>query len=134
MPTSSESVRYRSTERIIIRVRLREPRSCPTRPAEWNVEPLVSSERSHRTTSLQPSLVSQYRIAVPPTPPPMTTARAELFMRGRALATRRGQRGLDQVGVREPALHAHLRTVPAEQVAGELQGRTVRVEGGPLHQ
>ena len=31
---------------IIIRVRLSVLRSCPTRPAEWNVEPLVSSARS----------------------------------------------------------------------------------------
>ena len=32
-----------------------DPRSCPTRPAEWNVEPLVSSERSSSSTSPQPS-------------------------------------------------------------------------------
>ena len=34
-------------------------RSWPTRPAEWNVEPLVRSERSQRTTSSQPSFVNQ---------------------------------------------------------------------------
>ena len=33
------------------------PRSWPTRPAEWNVEPLVRSARSTRTTSSQPSRV-----------------------------------------------------------------------------
>ena len=36
-----------------------EPRSWPTRPAEWNVEPLVRSARSTSTTSSQPSFVSQ---------------------------------------------------------------------------
>ena len=58
-PTSSSSVRYSSTEFIIIFVRLSEPRSWPTSPAEWKVEPLVRSARSQRTTSSQPSRVSQ---------------------------------------------------------------------------
>jgi hypothetical protein len=40
-------------------VALQASRSCPTRPAEWKVEPLVSSARSHSTTSPQPSRVSQ---------------------------------------------------------------------------
>ena len=44
---------------IIIFVRLSEPRSWPTSPAEWNVEPLVRSARSTSTTSSQPSRVSQ---------------------------------------------------------------------------
>ena len=34
-----------------------DPRSWPTSPAEWNVEPLVRSARSTRTTSSQPSCV-----------------------------------------------------------------------------
>ena len=57
-----------------------EPRSWPTSPAEWNVEPLVRSARSTSTTSSQPSRASQYRIEQPPTPPPMTTARARSRM------------------------------------------------------
>src|SRR5262249_49504565 len=78
-PTSSPRVRYSSTELIIIFVRLSDPRSWPTRPAEWNVEPLVSSARSTRTTSRQPSFVSQYRIEQPPTPPPTPPTRARVF-------------------------------------------------------
>ncbi len=57
--TSSPSSRYSSTEFIIILVRESEPRSWPTRPAEWNVDPLVSWARSTSTTSVQPSRVSQ---------------------------------------------------------------------------
>ena len=38
---------------------LSEPRSWPTRPAEWKVEPLVRSARSTRRTSSQPSRASQ---------------------------------------------------------------------------
>ena len=49
------SVRYSSTESIIIRVSDTEPRSWPTSPAEWNVEPDVSWLRSTSTTSFQPS-------------------------------------------------------------------------------
>ena len=49
------SFRYSSTEYIIIFVSETELRSWPTRPAEWNVEPLVSCARSSRTTSRQPS-------------------------------------------------------------------------------
>ena len=47
--------RYSSTLSIIIRVSDTEPRSWPTSPAEWNVEPLVSSLRSSSTTSRSPS-------------------------------------------------------------------------------
>ena len=47
-----------STECIIIRVRPSEPRNWPTSPAEWNVDPLVSCERSIRTESLQPNRAS----------------------------------------------------------------------------
>ena len=57
--TSAPSVRYSSTELIIIFVRLIEPRSCPTRPAEWKVEPLVRSARSTRTASAHPRRASQ---------------------------------------------------------------------------
>ena len=49
------SVRYSSTDHIIIWVSVTEPRSWPTSPAEWNVEPLVSSLRSTSTTSRSPS-------------------------------------------------------------------------------
>ena len=42
-----------------MRVSESEPRSWPTSPAEWKVEPLVRSARSQSTTSSQPSLVSQ---------------------------------------------------------------------------
>jgi hypothetical protein len=58
-PVSEPSDRYRSTDRIIIFVSESDPRSCPTSPAEWNVDPLVSSARSTRTTSDHPSLDSQ---------------------------------------------------------------------------
>src|SRR5271167_4328042 len=51
-------------------------RSCPTSPAEWNVEPLVSSLRSSSTTSETPSLARWWAIEAPPTPPPMMTTRA----------------------------------------------------------
>ncbi len=52
---SASSRRYTSTLCIIIRVRGSELRSCPTNPAEWNVLPLVSSERSTSTTSVHPA-------------------------------------------------------------------------------
>src|ERR1700679_3650541 len=50
--------------------------SWPTRPAEWNVEPLVSSLRSSSTTSRSPSLARWWAIEAPPTPPPMMTTAA----------------------------------------------------------
>ena len=78
--TSSPKFRYRSTEFIIIWVSDKELRSCPTRPAEWKVDPLVSSERSTRATSPQPRRASQYRIEQPPIPPPITTTRALSIM------------------------------------------------------
>ncbi len=40
------SARYSSTEYMFIRVSVGSARSWPTSPAEWNVEPLVSSARS----------------------------------------------------------------------------------------
>jgi len=58
-PTSLPSDRYRSTEFIIIWVKLSEPRSWPTSPAEWNVDPLVTRDRSTRTVSVQPRRASQ---------------------------------------------------------------------------
>ena len=58
-PPRAPSVRYSSTELIIIFVRLIEPRSWPTRPAEWKVEPLVRSARSTRTASAHPRRASQ---------------------------------------------------------------------------
>ena len=78
--TSSRRSRYSSTEFIIIRVRLSDQRNCPTRPAEWNVDPLVSWARSTSTTSFQPRRDSQYKIEQPPTPPPTTTTRARSIM------------------------------------------------------
>ena len=53
-----------------------DPRSWPTSPALWKVEPDVGSARSTRMTSVQPSCARWYAIEVPPTPPPMITARA----------------------------------------------------------
>src|SRR5271155_2330673 len=50
--------------------------SWPTSPAEWKVEPLVSSLRSSSTTSRSPSLARWCAIDAPPTPPPMMTTRA----------------------------------------------------------
>src|SRR5215218_8458062 len=76
MPVSAWRRRYSSTPYIIIRVRVVLARSWPTRPAEWNVEPLVSSARSTRTTSRQPSRARWYAIEHPPTPPPTMTQRA----------------------------------------------------------
>src|SRR3954452_8767256 len=57
-------------------VSVTELRSWPTRPAEWKVEPDVSSARSTSTMSVQPRSARWYAIDVPPTPPPMITARA----------------------------------------------------------
>src|ERR1039457_3653468 len=51
-------------------------RSWPTSPAEWKVDPLVSSLRSSSTTSRSPSLARWWAIEAPPTPPPMITTRA----------------------------------------------------------
>ena len=45
------SFRYSSTEYIIIFVSDTDERSWPTSPAEWKVDPLVSSRRSSSTTS-----------------------------------------------------------------------------------
>ena len=63
-------------------------RSWPTRPAEWKVEPLVSSLRSSSTTSRSPSLARWWAIDAPPTPPPMMTTRARSgSSRGRAIGS-----------------------------------------------
>src|SRR5918996_254913 len=69
-------VRYSSTEYIIILVSETEPRSWPTSPAEWKVEPEVSWFRSTSTTSSHPSCARWWAIDVPPTPPPTITQRA----------------------------------------------------------
>src|SRR6476661_9109022 len=53
-PVSSRSRRYSPAPYIIIVVSVTELRSCPTSPAEWKVEPEVSSARSTSTTSVQP--------------------------------------------------------------------------------
>ena len=57
VPVSVARRRYRSAPYIIIFVSVTELRSWPTRPAEWNVEPDVSSARSTRTMSDHPSSV-----------------------------------------------------------------------------
>ena len=57
-PVSSSSRRYRSAPYIIILVSVTEPRSWPTSPALWNVEPLVSSARSTSTMS-RPAALGQ---------------------------------------------------------------------------
>src|SRR5689334_21783180 len=62
---------------MFIRVRVGSARSCPTRPAEWNVDPLVSSDLSSTTTSRSPSSARWYATLAPPTPAPMTTTRAD---------------------------------------------------------
>ena len=54
-PVSWSSCRYSAALSIIIRVSVVVLRSCPTSPAEWKVDPLVSSARSSSTTSRQPS-------------------------------------------------------------------------------
>ena len=69
-------LRYNSTEYMFIRVRVGSARSCPTRPAEWNVDPLVNSSRSRTTTSDSPSSARWNATLAPPTPPPITTTRA----------------------------------------------------------
>ena len=56
-PVSAASRRYSSAPYIIIRVSVTELRSWPTSPAEWKVDPEVSSARSTRTMSVQPSSV-----------------------------------------------------------------------------
>src|SRR5277367_1247958 len=63
-------------------------RSWPTSPAEWKVEPLVSSSRSSSTTSRSPSAARWYAIEAPPTPPPMITILALCgSSRGRAMVS-----------------------------------------------
>ncbi len=56
-PVSASSRRYRSTLYFSSRVMLAFERSWPTRPAAWNVEPLVSLWRSSTTTSRTPARV-----------------------------------------------------------------------------
>src|SRR5271165_4374809 len=75
-----------------MRVRLSEDRSWPTRPAEWNVEPLVSWSRSTSTASLQPSRASQYKMEQPPTPPPTTTTCARPIIVSSPSSVRDGRR------------------------------------------
>src|SRR3954449_2941200 len=79
LPVSSLRTAYRPTEYCIILVRLTVERSWPTRPAECQVEPCVRPYCSTSTTSLQPSWAGWKRPLQPPTPPPITTARASVF-------------------------------------------------------
>src|SRR5437899_1352754 len=64
------------------RVSATDERSWPTRPAEWKVEPLVSSARSTSPTSCHPLWGKWEGVPPPPTPPPITTARACSVMAG----------------------------------------------------
>src|SRR5213594_3987877 len=61
---------------MLMRVRAIVERSCPTRPAEWKVDPPVSSPRSSTSTSRQPATARWYAMLQPATPPPMMTTRA----------------------------------------------------------
>src|SRR4029079_9249766 len=85
-PVSAASRPYSSAPYIIIFVSVTEPRSWPTSPAEWNVEPEVRSARSTRTMSVQPRTARWYATDVPPTPPPMITARAWSALRSASRA------------------------------------------------
>src|SRR5436189_2911801 len=103
-PVSAASRRYSSTPYIIIFVSVTVERSWPTRPAEWNVEPDVSAARSTSTTSRQPSSARWYATLVPPTPPPMTTARACSVTRSVSRGVAQGAFEVGRRRVREQAL------------------------------
>ena len=75
-PPASSSRRYSAADQPFIRVRAGSARSCPTSPAEWNVDPLVSSARSRSSTSRSPRSVRWCATLAPPTPPPTITIRA----------------------------------------------------------
>ena len=93
-------------------------------PAEWNVEPDVSSARSTRTTSVQPRSARWYAIDVPPTPPPMITARAWSAIRpprSDYLATDKAQRS---VRVRRLAGAQWQDALPASATSCRRSGRT----------
>src|SRR4051794_36002633 len=120
------SFRYSSTEYIIIRVSETDDRSWPTRPAEWNVEPLVSSRRSSRTTSRQPSSARWNAMDVPATPPPMITHRA----RGGGSRATRVLEPAREVLVRQAGAHlAQVLVGVAEEV--EVQLRAGRLDDAP---
>src|SRR6266403_4532774 len=61
---------------MLMRVSAMVERSWPTSPAEWKVEPPVSSPRSSTSTSRQPAIARWYAMLQPATPPPMMTTRA----------------------------------------------------------
>src|ERR1700678_553592 len=98
-------------------------------PAACQVEPEVSSSRSTRTMSVQPSFAKGYRTEQPTTPPPTTTTRAEFLMMSGLLAAALGPPPLD-IGVERFAnrgihrgLHVLLqRAFP--DVSGTLRGIT----------
>src|SRR5271167_4145611 len=88
-------------------------RNWPTSPAEWKVDPLVSSLRSSSTTSRSPSSARWWAIEAPPTPPPTMTTRARAGS-SRGLATALTARD------REPLLEQRLldrRAQPLEMLA-----------------
>src|SRR5271165_2131634 len=94
-----------------MRVSGRLARSWPTRPAEWNVEPLVSSSRSSSTTSASPRRARWWAIAVPPTPPPTITMRA-------LAGSSRGRKPLLEVG---PADRGEQALEVPGRVTGEVE-------------
>src|SRR5690349_9238747 len=73
---SDSSRRYTSTLCIIIRVNGKLERSWPTRPAEWNVLPLVGSARSITSTSVHPRSARCHAMLAPATPAPTITISA----------------------------------------------------------
>ena len=75
-PPASSSRRYSAADQAFIRVSAGSARSWPTRPAEWKVDPLVSSARSTSSTSRSPRSARWCATLAPPTPPPMITMRA----------------------------------------------------------
>ena len=126
-PVSAARRRYRSVPYIIILVSVTELRSWPTRPAEWNVEPEVSSARSTRTMSVQPRSARWYAIDVPPTPPPMMTpARVPPTRRVAAAIPSRGATDHRAGDRRDPGLggaERDRRADPGRADQHELPGR-----------
>jgi len=80
-PDSCSISRYRSIVYFCRREMLASPLKVCMPPAACQVDPEVSSLFSRSSTSLQPILARWYNTLAPTTPPPMTTALAEAFMR-----------------------------------------------------
>src|SRR4051812_507872 len=123
-PQSSPSSRYSATESIIIRVSGTLERSWPTSPAEWKVEPLVSSARSTSTTSRSPAATRCAAIETPPTPPPTMTTRA------RPGGSRRGKRALQPLEVLA-GVGGEVDVELGARVLDEAPGRLAQVADDP---